>query len=450
MRFSHLIASAAAFAAAGMALAQTAVLANGRTVTMVIPQETFSIEGPMWNVDTINKQLIGTGFNVTIPATLNGEPFTLGNTQIVNGEEVSLGAITTATFDRLLDVNAATRDRVFNTAGFAGPIRLGPARSLFSTSEARGEATANLVRSPIVQKQMEDNYFFQARNAFAQYPAGILPASFLGMIGIRTETGAFPTNNNQLPPRRFWRYPSMSGSTLIAQGSVYQDAQGNRYNIPDFLVKGAFAHVILAENVCIGNLRAAAIGNFQTPDSFVIGNTLILMNQDPRMPFDILGIANSPVSREYFTTGVPAGTFVAAVGHMIGEHVMMAEMIDVTADVFDPAVGSWMSVIDRTWSFRAGRGLSYSGTLVPADTTTLSYQYGNTINGVWTPVGFEVSMQNDLIVDPLTNSSKFVIRDQNPNIDPTTVREIKFIIRDVNTNEILRTRVYDWATILGL
>ena len=31
--------------------------------------------------------------------------------------------------------------------------------------------TADLVRTPTTEKQIEDNYFFLARNAFAQYPA---------------------------------------------------------------------------------------------------------------------------------------------------------------------------------------------------------------------------------------------------------------------------------------
>jgi len=448
MRFSSFIGSAAALCAAAIALGQSAVLHNGRVVTMVIPQETFSIEGPMWNIDVANKQIIATGYRVTIPATLNGQPFAMGNTQIVNNEAVSVGEITAATFDRLLDANAATRDRVFDTAGAAGTIRLGPARSLFSTSEARGAATADLVRAPITEKQIEDNYFFQARNAFAQYPPGTLPANFLGLIGIRTETGGFPTNNNQLPPRRFWRYPSMSGATFVAQGSVYQDQQGNRYNIPDFQVKGYFAHVILAENISIGNISAAAIGNFQTPDSFVVGTTLVLMNQDPRMPMNILGIAGSPVSREYFTTQVPVGTFAATVGHMIGEHVMMAEVIDVTTDVYDPAAGAWMNILPRTWSYRNGR-VSYAGELVPADTTVVSVQYGSTVNGVWTAATLETSIQSQLVIDPVLNSARITVRDQ-PGGDPVTAREIKFIIRDANSNAILRTFVYDWATLAGV
>ncbi|MFZ4750172.1 MAG: hypothetical protein ACOYMM_06650 [Phycisphaerales bacterium] len=428
-----------------MAFAQVAVLHNGTPVTMKIPQETFSIEGPMWDLDIPNRTVIATGFRVTIPASLNGVEFVMGNTQVVNNEEVSLGGITSATFDRLGDVNAATRDRIFETAGDAGPIRLGPARSLFSTSEARGVSVSGLDRDPQIEKAMEDNYFFLARNAFLQYSPGILPANFLGLIGIRNEVGGFPANNNQLPPRRFWRYPSSGGATFIAQGSVYVDAAGNEYNVPDFPIKGSLAHVILAENVCIGNMKGAAIGNYNTPDSFVIGDTLIMMNQDPRMPLDIIGIAGSPVSREYFTTQIPAGTFVAAVGHMIGEHVMFAEVIDVSATAFDPAVGAWTSVIDRTWGFRPGRGLSFRGSVVPASTTLLSAQYGS--NGVFTAQ--EISLESLLVVDPLLDEGRFDVRDL-AGADPVATRQIKFIIRDAATKAVIREVVYNWADILGL
>jgi len=444
MRVSHLIASAAALSAAGMAFAQVAVLHNGTPVTMKIPQETFSIEGPMWDVDIPNRTVIATGFRVTIPASLNGVEFVMGNTEIVNNEEVSLGGITAATFDRVSDINAATRDRIFETAGDAGPIRLGPARSLFSTSEARGVSVSGLDRDPQIEKAMEDNYFFLARNAFLQYPPGVLPANFLGLIGIRNEVGGFPANNNQLPPRRYWRYPSSSGATFIAQGSVYVDAAGNEYNIPDFVIKGALAHIVLAENVCIGNLKGSAIGNYNTPDSMVIGDTLILMNQDPRMPMQILGIGGSPISREYLTTQVPAGTFVAAVGHMIGEHVMFAEVLEIDT-VFDPAIGSWVSVIDRTWGLRPGRGLSFRGSIVPASTTTLSAQYGS--NGVFS--GPEISLEAQTVVDPLLDEGIFDVRDL-PGADPVATRQIRLIVRDAATKAVMREVVYNWADLLGL
>lgn len=449
MRLQTVMVCASAFAVAGVALAQTARLHNGTLVTMVQPQETFSVEGPVWNIDAVNKRVIGTGFQVTIPASLNDQPFLMGGTQIVNAEEVHIGEITTATFDRLLDTNALMRDRIYDTGGFQGPIRLGPVRSLFSLTEARSLATADLIRDPICEKAMEDNFFFITRNAFLNYQPGVLPANFLGLIGIRTETGAYTPSNTTLPPRRFWRYPAMSGATFMAQGSVYADAQGNRHYIPDFPVKGYLATLILAENVLIGNLKASALGDFQTPDSFVVGSTLVMMNQDPRMPMDILGIGGSPVSRGYFAAVAVPGDFVATVGHMIGEHVMMAEVVDVSTSMFDPAVGTWVSVIDRTWGYRPGRGLSYTGEIVPASTTLLSYEYGHTnANGTWTAITPETSMEAILVVDPILDSARFVVRDQAGG-DLVTGREIKFIVRDAN-GVIQRTKVFDWAGILGL
>ncbi|MEI7877424.1 MAG: hypothetical protein WCI96_05800 [Planctomycetota bacterium] len=434
-----------------MALAQSAVLHNGVQVTLKSPVETFAVEGPLWDVDYAHRQLVSMGHRVTIPATLNGAAFVMGGTEVVNNEETSLGEITVLNFDRLCDANAAARDIVQTTAGAAGPIRLGPARSIHSTGEARGLAVAGLLdRTPAVEKAIEDTYFFLVRNAFLQYPAGVLPANFLGTIGIRTDTGAFPANNNQLPPRRFWRYPTVSGATFQAQGSVYVDTAGNQYLIPDFARGGYFATLIMSENVLIGNMVAAAIGNYNTPDSFVIGTTLCLMNQDPRMPLSILGIGNSPVSKEFFSTNAQPGMFLAVVGHMIGEHVMFAQVIDASANLFDPAVGAWVGIIDRTWGYRPGFGLDYTGSVTPIAGNTLYYEYGS-VNalGTFVPTTPLVSLAPDLIIDPVLNTAKFVIRDQSGG-DLTTARSIRFTVKKNAGGTVLRQTVYNWADLLGL
>jgi hypothetical protein len=151
----------------------------------------------------------------------------MSGTGITGIEDFSEGPITTLTFDRLTDFNAANRDVVLDTAGDAGPVRLGPARSIISLGEARSSpSSTGLHRSPQTEKAIEDNFFFIARNAFLSHPPGKLPATFLGSIGIRTETGGFPVNNNQLPPRRYWRYPTSAGATVIANGHVYVDNLG--------------------------------------------------------------------------------------------------------------------------------------------------------------------------------------------------------------------------------
>ena len=76
-------------------------------------------------------------------------------------------------------------------------------------------------------------------------------------------------------------------------------------------------------------------------------------------------------------------------------------------------------------------------------------QYGNTIDGVWTPTSVEISIENQLVVDPLLNTATFSIRDQL-GADPATAREIKFLVRDPNSAELLREFHYNWALLLGL
>jgi len=442
MRSNVLFSGLLAASVSAIAFAQSAVLHDGRVVTMVQPQELFSVEGPSWNVDVANRVVVCNGVRVTIPATVNGERVTIGGSQIVDGNDQVIDAITVETFDRLLDANAATRDRVFDTSGACGTIRLGPARSTFCTSEARSEPIGDLERDPLVQRQIEDNYFFLGRNAFAQYAPGVLPASFLGMIGIRDEFGGYPTSPTQLPPRRFWRYPTMSSATFVAQGSVYQDEQGNRFNVPDTIIKGAYATLIHAENILIGNVKAKAIGNFQTPDSFVIGDTLILMNQDPRMAMDITGLGGAPVSREHFMFALEEGMAVGIEGHMLGDHILQAEVIDVP--LFDPMHGAWVSVLDRTWGYRNNR-LSFRGETIPASSTMLSVIYGN--NDVFT--GPEIVIENNVIVDPLTDVGRFDVRDL-VGANPATARQIKFIVRDLNKGAVIREFVFNWADFLGL
>lgn len=444
MRLPGYLASLATLSAATVALSQTAVLHDGTVVTLKAPLESFVIEGSIWNIDAPNRQIFAGGSRVTIPATLNGVEFVLGNTQIVNHEEVSLGEITAATFDRLTDTNAVLRDYVQDTNGEAGTIRFGPARSMYSTSEARGAVAPGLDRSPQTEKSIEDAYFFLVRNAYAMYPAGTLPENFLGKIGIRTETGGYPVPNSPPPPRRFWRYPASNGATLLAAGSVYVDAKGVEYKIPDFPTKGYFAHVIIAETVLIGNLVASAVGNPNTPDSFVIGETLVLLNQDPRMPMDIIGIAGAPLSREWVAANAPVGSFVAVVGHGIGEHVMFGEAIEVDG-AFDPAVGGWVGLIDGATRFTPGRGLQFRGTVVPVAGNSLTYQYGS--NDVFT--GPVLSLNAVLVIDPLSDSATFNVRD-DLLADPVLRRQIRFVLRNATTNAIIREHIYNWADIAGL
>jgi hypothetical protein len=436
MRLSFFVAGAVASAAASLSLAQVAVLHDGTVVTMKIPQQLFAVEGPIWDIDIEHKQVISNGTRVTIPATLNGRLFELGNTDTVDNEDVSFGGITTHTFDRLSDVNAATRDRILDGNYAGGPIRMGPVRSIFNSVEARQRTQEDVDRWPAAQKQMEDNYFFFVRNAWLNYAPGTLPANFLGLIGIRTETGEFASNPNQLPPRRFWRYPASSAATFMATGSVYVDAAGREFNIPDFLVKGAYASIVIAENVKVGPIRAGALGDWSTPDSFVMDNTLVIMNQDPRMPARIEGLGYSPMSREYLVSGLPAGTLVEVVGHMVGEHVMFAESILVEG-AFDPAVGAWVGVRPTSWRYDED-GLQFTGEMVPAAGHRLSYRLGAGAS--------EWSLPTTPV--PEFNSARFDVRDLAA--DPVAHPTITLVMRRISDNAVVREMTYHWPALVGL
>jgi len=366
MRFSQFVASAAALSAAGMAFAQSAVLHNGVPVTMKVPQETFSIEGPIWDIDIVKRQVIANGYRVTIPATLNGVEFVFGNTEVVTNEEISLGGITAATFDRLSDINAATRDRIFDTVGEAGPIRLGPARSIFSTSEARTAAVYDgpdiLDRMPEIQRMIEDNYFFFARNIYLRH-SSVLPLSWLGRIGIRNEDGSYPTSASVLPNRRHWRYPYTAGATLKSSGTIYVDAQGNEYLIPE--LEKAFE---LSENVVIGQVRSVQFGDWTTPDSFIVGDVAVILNQDPRFGAHIIGLAGQSISREYFLSNLADGMEIAVGGAMTGEHLQMAQEIEVA--MFDVSQGISISAIERTFRVDLANGqIQWRGEAMPIEAT---------------------------------------------------------------------------------
>jgi hypothetical protein len=262
----------------------------------------------------------------------------------------------------------------------------------------------------------------------------VLPANFLGLIGIRTETGEYASNPLQLPPRRFWRYPASSAALFSATGSVYVDQSGAEYNIPDFLIKGAYASIVIAENVKVGPIRGGALGNWVTPDSFVMGDILVVLNQDPRMPARITGMGDSPMSREHLLTQLPAGELVEVVGHMVGEHVMFAESI-LAETAWDPAVGAWAGVNPMSWRYDED-GLQFKGEMFPAAGHRLSVRLGITETLIPTTPVLEL------------NSARFDVRDLPA--DPIAQPVLTLLVRRVSDNQIVREHVYDWPALVGL
>lgn len=429
MHVARLVAGAAALSAATFAFAQSAVLHDGTVVIQKVPVELFATEGPIWDIDVANRRIRVTGRYITIPASLNGMPWTLEGTEVIDGEGNSLGPITAANMDRLLDSRAALKDRVFETAcPDCGPLRLGPIRSIFSTSEARTQAVDDgpeaLDRMPEIQRIIEDNYFFLARNIYLKH-SSVLPIEWLGRIGIRNENGTYPTSASNLPNRRYWKYPFTSGATWKSAGTIYVDAQGNEYLIPE--LEKAFE---LSENVTIGTVRSFEFGDWSTPDSFIVGDVAVMMNQDPRFSATILGVAGQEISREYFMANLQPGLDIAVGGFMVGEHIQMAQEIEV--GMYDPSAGIVMSA-DRFRVQLEDGFIQFQGWVIPMTGLTITASIaGNTFPVDVIPAADAVGAEGlgsyrireqGLVLDGVT-TVVLTARDANGVVVKTVVHEI--------------------------
>ena len=429
MHVARLVAGAAALSAATFAFAQSAVLHDGTVVIQKVPVELFATEGPIWDIDVANRRIRVTGRYITIPASSNGMPWELDGTEIIDGEGNSLGPITAANMDRLLDSRAALKDRVFETAcPDCGPLRLGPIRSIFSTSEARTQAVDDgpeaLDRMPEIQRIIEDNYFFLARNIYLKH-SSVLPIEWLGRIGIRNENGTYPTSASNLPNRRYWKYPFTSGATWKSAGTIYVDAQGNEYLIPE--LEKAFE---LSENVTIGTVRSFEFGDWSTPDSFIVGDVAVMMNQDPRFSATILGVAGQEISREYFMANLQPGLDIAVGGFMVGEHIQMAQEIEV--GMYDPSAGIVMSA-DRFRVQLEDGFIQFQGWVIPMTGLTITASIaGNTFPVEVIPAADAVGAEGlgsyrireqGLVLDGVT-TVVLTARDANGVVVKTVVHEI--------------------------
>ena len=106
-----------------LAAQSRARLWNGTVVTQKQPLEFYFTEGPIWNLDVAGRQIFCAGKAVHVPALIDGEQPALAGTELLDAAGVSIGPITAATFDRLVDsVAHAARD--LNSAGLGLPVDL--------------------------------------------------------------------------------------------------------------------------------------------------------------------------------------------------------------------------------------------------------------------------------------------------------------------------------------
>ena len=429
------LAAACGLALTASALGQalpTATLHNGTVVTQKVPLELYAIEGTIWDIDIPARTITAMGRTVHVPASLNGGAFFIENTEMVNEFGISLGSISAATFDRLSDVNASNRDAIVLPAcPECGPVRLGAQRSLFSTTEARSNPVGALDRFPATENGIEDNYFRLAINLFNRYQ-GVLPVSFLGRIGVRNAQGQYPTSPFQLPPRANWKYPHTSGSVIRSEGSVYVDAAGAEYLIPDSTRPGRILHIGQSENFTLGPCRAVRRGNLVTPDSLLVGDLLITPSQDPRFPVIFRGLGGMEVSRDVFFRSLRPGDEVTVLGALVGDHILFGNEFD-APNLYDQAMGIAISAVG--FVARASTGeVRWRGEVFPIEGLTVTAMVGA---GPERPV--------TMVVDPLTGIGTYSVR--ATGIAMPENHTVTMVVRDANGIEQTR-QVFDFAAFI--
>ncbi len=424
--FSFIAASTTFITAAASA---QVILFSGTPVTQKLPVEMFLTEGPIWDMDIPGRTLTAVGQVIHIPASINGVPFTLSGTEKLSPNGATLGTITVADFDRLSDINATGRDVVTSSAGpDAGPYRLGAVRSILSTSEARSNVVGALDRSPATQRVIEDNYFRILINLFNAHQS-VLPAEFLGRCGVRTAQGQYPTNPFQLPPLTYWKYPHSTGGTLKSAGTIYVDAAGNEYRIPhDGCV------IEFAENVTAGKVRSMQVGNDLMPISFVVNETIVTLNPDPRIETKILGIAGGEVDPSVLAASLQVGDEVTVIGYLVGEHMMFAIEIEAPT-LYVESMGIIVSADRFTARVNDGR-LRWRGQLYPPAGKTLWVQLAGSKGLI--PVPF--------VVDPADGVGTYDMRLED--IDLEVVTALDMVVRDATTGAELQRKHFDFTPFI--
>jgi hypothetical protein len=276
------IASFLSICPALIAQGSVAQLLDGRILTPVSPPATFLTEGPITNVNAATQAFQAQGLTVTIPATVDGVAYEILGTNF-NGAPISA-----ATMHALLDENAAPGGRDAGT-----PLYRGAVRSIFSSG------------------RLQLNNTQDAPNALATRTHMELVRSQLGTSHtvpiLETEGIAVPGQADVLRPDRF----EYSGATLKSAGQVYEDAQGNRFLIPDLEMGLEFA-----ENLVAGPVTSVSTtGDYP---SFVVGQMPVVLNPDPRFPVGISGLGGVTLSPQTFFQVLSTTPF-ASVNELIAE-----------------------------------------------------------------------------------------------------------------------------------
>ena len=403
---------------------QTALLADGTTLSIKFPLAEFTTEGAIFDLIPQTKQIFVTGIGVTIPTSVDGVAVVIhgtgdGGTLDANGVVIAgtVHGIEAHNFDRLLDENAIAGGR---SIGNASDINFtGAARSIFSTDRF-------LMNHPLnsaVQVKMFDQF-----NAHRD-------GAYLGHAGVLTPPPAVP---NALP----LNYPSMSGGTCKSAGHVYLDSVGNEYYIPDLGIV-----IELSENVVGGLVRSVSqpivnsSGVTVERGSMVVGDMMIMLNQDPRFTADSLGLGGSTIPSEVMWANLEVGSAVIVVGHMIGEDFMYGQLIE--TDAVD--VGAPPQISAEQWLFTdAANRIRFRGFL------DKPFVLDNAGNNTTTLMSLHVAFKDaagltlldrleELTIDPLTGVGQYRVRSRD-EVNVADVAQIeRYATNPISGLEVIRT-----------
>lgn len=285
-----------------LAQGTTAQLLDGRILTPVDPHIEWLTEGPITALTPGSQSFQAQGLTVTIPATVDGVPFEILGTNH-NGAPV-----TAATLHALLDENASPGGRDAGT-----PMHRGAVRSIFGSGRLQLANTQDAPNALSTRTHME-----MIRSQIVASHAVPVLAS---------ESIVVPGQADLVRPNRF----EYTGATLKSAGQVYEDAQGNRFLIPD-----AEMGIEFAENLVSGPVTSVSVtGDYP---SFVVGEMPVVLNPDPRFPVSIVGIGGTPLSAQTFFQQLAAAP-LNSVAHLIAEGYVVDGVlfaIHIESEFLDP------------------------------------------------------------------------------------------------------------------
>jgi hypothetical protein len=172
-------------------------------------------------------------------------------------------------------------------------------------------------------------------------------------------------------------------------------------------------------------------GNALTPTSFVVNETIVTLNPDPRIETKILGIAGGEVDPSVLAASLQVGDEVTVVGYLVGEHMMFGIEIEAPT-LYVESMGIIVSA-DR-FTARVDTGLlRWRGQFYPPAGKTLWVQLAGSKKPLAVP----------FVVDPANGIGTYDMR--LDGIDLEVVTALDMVVRDAATGAELHREHFDFT-----